>query len=145
MTKQTAGRSSARQLPQQRRERRAVEIVAALVEDDDRRPLGNDIGDGDRLLHASPLGLLRAALANLDDLDLTQAQRASDRLRALAIRFGKLAFRSLLQAADSDDDETHGASFRARYIRLRAPRLGGPDNAAARPASEGGSLGPAGR
>ena len=77
---------------------------AALVENDDDGPFGNDIGDRDRFFGAPPLGILRAAFANFDDFDVTQAEAASDRFGALAIGRGEFALGSLLQAADGGDE-----------------------------------------
>ena len=48
-----------------------------------------------------------AALADFDDLDVAQAERASDLFGALAIFGGELALRPLLQAADRGNDDAH--------------------------------------
>src|ERR1700733_14244361 len=85
---------------QLRGETGAVEIFAALIENDDHPLLGEDVGERDRFLGTAPLGVMRAALANFDDLDRAQAQRPSGIFGALAIRRGKLALGTLLQAAD---------------------------------------------
>src|SRR5487761_527262 len=90
------------------RQCRAVEIVASLVEDDDDRRFGNDIGDRYRFLDAPAFGIVRAALANFDDLDFAQAERAADRFGALAIGSGEVSLRPLLQPADGGDQNTHG-------------------------------------
>ncbi len=90
-----------------RRERRAVQRCSALVEDDDDGALGNHIGDGDRFLDAAALGVGGAALANFDDLDVAQAERASDLFRTLAIFGGEFALRPLLEAADRGNDDAH--------------------------------------
>jgi len=93
---------------QQRRQHRAIEALTALVENDDNRAVGNDIGERDRFLDAATLGILGATFAYLDDFDVAQAERTAGRFRALAIQGGELAFGSLLQAADCGDDKAHG-------------------------------------
>ena len=56
----------------------------------------------------APLGVGGAALANFDDLDVAQAERASDLFGALAIFGGEFALRPLFEAADRGNDDAHG-------------------------------------
>ena len=81
---------------QHSRQARAVEVVAALVQDNDNRPVGNDIGDGDRFFDAPPFGVLGAAFADFNNLNVADAECATGGLRALPIGLGKLAFGALL-------------------------------------------------
>jgi hypothetical protein len=57
-------------LAQQACERRAVEALATLVENNDDCSIGYDIGERDRLLDTPAFGILRAAFANLNDFDV---------------------------------------------------------------------------
>src|SRR5277367_6254381 len=109
-------------LLQQGRERRAVEILAPLVEDRDHCAFGNDIGDGDRFLGAPPLDVLGATFANFDDLDFTKPEAAPDRFGAFAVVRGELAFGALLQAADCGDENAHDGATQisATWERRRA-------------------------
>ena len=75
-------------------------LFAALVEDGDDRAFGNDVGDGDRFFDAAALGILRAAFADFDDLDVANAEPPPDGFGALAIGGGKFAFRTLFETAD---------------------------------------------
>jgi len=93
---------------QQRRQHRTIEALTALVENDDNRPVGNDIGERNRFLDTAALGILGATFAYLDDFDVAQAKRTPGRFRALAIPGSELALGSLLQAADCGDDKAHG-------------------------------------
>ena len=97
-------------LAQQAGKRRAVEAFAALVEHDDDRSIGDDIGQRDRFLDAPTLDVLRPAFTDFDDFDAAQAERASGRFGALVIRRGEVPFRSLLEAADGGDEKAHGAA-----------------------------------
>jgi len=92
---------------QQARKRGAVEAFTVLVENDENRTIGNDIGERDRLLDAPPFGVLRAAFADLHDFDAAEAERAAGRFGALQIRRGELALRSLFEMADGSDQEAH--------------------------------------
>src|SRR6202035_3905024 len=94
-------------LAQCRGERRAVQRSPALVEDDDDGAFGNHIGDRDGFLDPAPLGVGGAALANFDDLDVAQTERASDLCGTLAIFGSECALRSLFQAADRGNDDAH--------------------------------------
>jgi len=51
--------------------------------------------------------LILPHIANFDDLDVAQAERASDLFGALAIFGGEFALRPLLEAADRSDDNAH--------------------------------------
>ncbi len=50
-------------LSQHGRQRQAVEVLTALVENDDDRPFGNDIGERNRFLDTAALGILGATFA----------------------------------------------------------------------------------
>ena len=92
-------------LAQQCRERRTVEIFAALVENDDKRSFGDDVGERDRLLDAPPLGVVRATLPDFDDFKIAQAKRPSGGFGAFAIPRGKLTLGTRFQTADRGDNE----------------------------------------
>ncbi len=92
---------------QQRGQHRTIEALTALVENDDNRPVGNNIGEPNRFLDTAALGILGATFAYLDDFDVAQAKRTSGCFRALAIPGSELALGSLLQAADCGDDKAH--------------------------------------
>src|SRR5580692_260210 len=85
----------------------AVDAGSMLIENDDDRTFGNDVGDGDRFFNAPALGVLRPAFANFDDLDLAQSKCAPDGFGALAITRGEFAFRPFLEAANRGDHDTH--------------------------------------
>src|SRR5580704_9782057 len=107
---------------------RAVDVISALVEDGDDGVFWNDVGDRDRFLGATALGIIRAALANFDDLDVTQAEIAPDFLRVLEISFGKLAFGALLEPTNGGDDDTHGKSTAREGMATARPRVSeGPE------------------
>jgi len=95
-------------LTHEARKRRAVEILAALVQTDNDRTLRKDRGNRNRFLDPASLDILRAALANLDDFDIAKAQCTTRRLGALAVRRGEFPLRTLLEAADRRDHDTHG-------------------------------------
>ena len=112
MIKHAAARSSARHSRSSAASAATIETLAALVENDDDRAVGNDIGERDRFLDTPTLGILGAAFANFDDFDVAQAERAAGRFRALAVRRGELALGSLFQPADGGDDKAHGCDTR---------------------------------
>jgi len=94
-------------LPDQTGERRAVEILAPLVEYGDDGAIRNNIGERNRFFDAAPVAVLRATFANFDDFDLAPTKQTSRRRGAFAVPSGELALRSLLQAADCGDDQAH--------------------------------------
>jgi len=93
---------------QQRGERRAVEIIAALIEQDEFGVLRNNVGDGDGFLDTAAFNVLRPAFSNFDDFDVAQSERSADAFCALAIRLGELPLGSLLNSADRNDKDAHG-------------------------------------
>src|SRR4029453_1740233 len=52
-------------------------------------------------------GIAGAAFRNFVNLEAAEAELAADIIEALAIALGKLPFGTLLQPADSDDDQAH--------------------------------------
>src|SRR5690242_5248099 len=64
---------------------RAAQALAALIENDGDGALGEDVGDRNRFLEHAPLDVVGATLANLDDVDGGEANRASDLRRTLAV------------------------------------------------------------
>ncbi len=97
-------------------EGRAGHVLSALVHDDGHGALGNDIGDGDRFFEPAPLGIARAALSDLDDVEGVQAGSAAGIGGAFAEAFHKLALGTLLQPANGDDHDPHAR----RYARRRS-------------------------
>jgi hypothetical protein len=117
-------------LAQQAGKRWAVEAFAPLIEDDDDRSIRDDISQRDRFLDAPPLDVLRPAFADFDNFDVAQAERASGRFGALAIRRGKFPLRSLLEAADGGDEKAHGGTrggaSSSEHMPAAGPTLGQP-------------------
>lgn len=48
------------------------------------------------------------------DLKAAKSELAADVVEPLAVTFGELPFRALLQAANGDDNDTHGAQTNMR-------------------------------
>ena len=95
---------------QEARKLRTVDVFAALVQNDDDRSGGNDVGERDRLLDTPAFGVLRTAFTNFDDFKVAKAELTSGHFRAFAIRRGELALRSLFETADGGNEKAHGAT-----------------------------------
>ncbi len=80
---------------------------------------GNDVGEGDRFFEHAALGIVGAAFADLDDVDVGQPDAAAGVGRALAVALGELALGTLLQAADGGDHDPH----RAPPLALSSPAV----------------------
>src|SRR5262249_872373 len=91
----------------------------ALVECDHHGLLRNDVGERDRFLQHAPRDLRGLALADLDDLDLAQADGASTFRDTVAKPFGELAVRPGLEPSDRGPGQPHDLSP-AVLPRLRA-------------------------
>jgi hypothetical protein len=85
----------------------AVETLAALIEDDNDRPIRDDVRKRDRFFDHALADLLGAALADLDDVGLAEADAPSCLIRALAIALGKFALGAVLQPADGRHHQPH--------------------------------------
>jgi len=63
------------------------------------------------LVNAGLEGFARAAFSDLANFEATKAELATDIVEALAVALGKLSFRSLLQPADGNDENTHARTL----------------------------------
>src|SRR5262249_23067378 len=68
-------------------------------------------GDRGGFLGNPPGGIARAAFGDLANFEATKAELATDIVEALAVALGKLSFRSLLQPADGNDENTHARTL----------------------------------
>ena len=111
MMKQPPARSSARHSRSRPASAGAVEIFAALVENDDHGAIGDDVGDRDRFLDPPPLGVLRAAFADFDDFD-RRAGRATRPVASARLRYDAASSRSgpCFRRPTAADEDAHGAS-----------------------------------
>src|SRR5262245_22902923 len=104
----------------------AVDALAALVQRHEPVFFREEACDGGCLLRHPGGGIAGAAFRNFMNLKAAEAELAADIIEALAIALGKLPFGTLLQSADSDDNEAHPALFPAhpmvrstKYMRYR--------------------------
>src|SRR5258708_16049628 len=87
----------------------AVDILAALVERHEsgfRRDCGRNHA---RFLGNPGCGIAGAAFGNFMNLEAAKPEFAADVVESLAIAFGQLPLRTLLQPADRNDDKAHTA------------------------------------
>src|ERR1700752_3247765 len=86
----------------------AVDGLATLVEDNDGRFVRNERRDRRRFFADSGSCVARAAFGDFVNFEAAKSELAGDVIEPLAIAFGQIPFRALLQAADGDDDDAHG-------------------------------------
>src|ERR1700690_2248010 len=97
----------------------AVEVLAVGVEQHDRRALRNDVGERDRFLEHALARVVRAAFPDFDDFNVAQTEIAAGLRRAFAEALGKLGFRTLFQASDGGNDDTHLAAETISLLAVR--------------------------
>ena len=71
-------------------------------------PSGITLRERDRFLEDAPFGLAGAAVLDLDDLDVADAEGAAGLGRPLAVALGKLALGPGLEPADRGNHDPHG-------------------------------------
>src|SRR5271154_6772899 len=82
--------------------------VAAPVQGDDNGAVGDHARECDRFLEDATFGLACAAVPDLDDLNVADAEGAAGLGRPLAVAFGKLALGPGLEPADRGNHDPHG-------------------------------------
>src|SRR6185312_17529830 len=100
------------------RERGAVEIVTPWIEQDNRSARWDHVSERDRFLENTLVGVGRAAFPDLDNFKIAEAKLPAGLRGALGVTSGKLSFRSLLQASNRGNDNSHRAD---KCIRSSAP------------------------
>src|SRR3954469_1065258 len=90
-----------------RRQRRAVEALAALVENKGDGLVRNDIGQRGRFFGHPLADLLGPAFADFHDIHVAKADAPPGLLGALAIALGELALGAVLDPADGGNHQPH--------------------------------------
>ena len=90
-----------------RRERGAIQALAARVEDEGDGLVGNNIGQRDRFFDHPLANLLGTAFADFHNIHVTKADVPAGLLGALAIALGELALGAILEPADGGNHQPH--------------------------------------
>jgi hypothetical protein len=88
----------------------AIEGIATLVKRNDGRFVRNQSRNRGGFFGDSRRGIARTAFRNVMKLNCAKTDFAADVVEAFAVAIRKLAFRTLLEFADGNNDDTHELS-----------------------------------
>src|SRR4051812_48839831 len=91
----------------------AADTLAVLVQRHQQRFFRNRGGNRRCLFRDPGRGVAGAAFRNFMNLEAAKAELAADIVEPRAIAFGEFTLRSLLEAADGNDEQAHEGSGKA--------------------------------